>query len=148
MQSSPSPFVSGPAYTDHRSVFVAHVAPLSSPASLPSLLAHIHSHPKLSRATHNMYAYRISSPTYTQSGCEDDGEDRAGGRLLHLLDAMGVANALVVVSRWYGGVKLGAERFRIINNVARELLEAEGYHGQRKGDRGGKGKGKREQSAR
>ena len=137
--------MSGPAHTDRRSVFIGHVAPLTAPSSLPSLLSYIHTHPKLSRATHNMYAYRISSLSYTQSGCDDDGEDRAGGRLLHLLEAMGVKNALVVVSRWYGGVKLGAERFRIINNVARELLEAQGYHGERKGEGGAKGRGSRKE---
>lgn len=33
-----------------------------------------------------------------------------------------VWNVLVVVSRWYGGVKLGPDRFSIINNVAREAV--------------------------
>lgn len=32
-----------------------------------------------------------------------------------------------VVSRWYGGVKLGPDRFKLINNTARTLLEATGY---------------------
>jgi putative IMPACT (imprinted ancient) family translation regulator len=34
---------------------------------------------------------------------------------------------LVVVTRWYGGVKLGPDRFRVINNVAREALVSGGY---------------------
>jgi hypothetical protein len=34
---------------------------------------------------------------------------------------------IVVVSRWYGGIKLGPDRFKHINNVARELLESEGF---------------------
>ena len=33
----------------------------------------------------------------------------------------------MVVSRWYGGIHLGPDRFKDINNVARALLEAEGY---------------------
>ena len=90
-----------------------------------------------------MYAYRISTPSYTQSGCDDDGEDRAGGRLLHLLEAMGVVNVFVCVSRWYGGVKLGSERFRVINNVARELLEREGYQGERRGEATARAKGRK-----
>ena len=36
-------------------------------------------------------------------------------------------NVMVVVSRWYGGVKLGPARFTHINNAARELLVAQGY---------------------
>lgn len=137
---STSPFVTGPSYTDRKSVFIAHLAPLTSPSSLPPLLSYIHTHPRYSRATHNISAYRLSSPSYTESGCDDDGEDRAGGRLLRLLEVTGVVNVVVVVTRFYGGVKLGPERFRIINNVARELLEREGWIEDKKGE-GGKGKG-------
>ena len=54
---------------------------------------------------------------------DDDGEDAAGGRLLHLLQILDVKNTIVVVSRWYGGVKLGPARFTHINNAARLLLE-------------------------
>ena len=30
---------------------------------------------------------------------------------------------LVVVSRWYGGIQLGPDRFKHINNCARNVLE-------------------------
>lgn len=42
---------------------------------------------------------------------DDDGETAAGGRMAHLLQLMDVWNVLVVVSRWYGGVKLGPDRW-------------------------------------
>lgn len=58
---------------------------------------------------------------------DDDGEDAAGSRLLHLLQILDVKNTVVVVSRWYGGVKLGPARFTHINNAARLLLEKCGY---------------------
>ena len=135
-----APFVSGPSYTDRKSVFIAHYTAIHSTIDLTRLAAYLHSHPKLSRATHNITAYRLngtgsgsgSSSVYSEEGCDDDGEGKAGGRLLHLLRAMGCENAWVCVSRWYGGVKLGSDRFRIINNVARQLLEENGY-GERKG---------------
>jgi hypothetical protein len=66
---------------------------------------------------------------------DDDGEDAAGGKLAELLSLMAVNNVMVVVSRWYGGIQLGPDRFKHINNVARLLLEKCGF--QRKG--GGKG---------
>lgn len=53
---------------------------------------------------------------------DSDGEDAAGGRLLNLLHLMDIKNVLVVVSRWYGGVKLGGARFGAIGGVAREVL--------------------------
>jgi hypothetical protein len=32
-----------------------------------------------------------------------------------------------VCGRWYGGIQLGPDRFKHINNVARSLLAAHGY---------------------
>ena len=47
----------------------------------------------------------------------------AGSRLLHLLNMMDVKNTLVVVTRWYGGIQLGGDRWKHINNVARNAIE-------------------------
>lgn len=53
---------------------------------------------------------------------DDDGENGAGGKLAQLLDAMQAQGVLIAVSRWYGGIHLGSDRFRLINNCARVLL--------------------------
>lgn len=37
---------------------------------------------------------------------------------------MDAKNVIVVVTRWYGGVHLGPDRFRHINNAARQVLTA------------------------
>jgi len=34
-----------------------------------------------------------------------------------------VMNVVVVVSRWFGGILLGGDRFKHINNAARDALE-------------------------
>ena len=34
---------------------------------------------------------------------------------------------MVVVSRWYGGIHLGPDRFKHINNCTRMILEQNGY---------------------
>ncbi len=72
---------------------------------------------------------------------DDDGEDAAGGRLSHLLDVTKAENVLVVVSRWYGGVQLGPDRFWHINNAARMQLDACGYIKKGKEAGGGGGGG-------
>ena len=33
--------------------------------------------------------------------------------MLHLLDILNVENVLVVVSRWFGGIQLGPDRFKV-----------------------------------
>lgn len=42
--------------------------------------------------------------------CDDDGETAAGGRLGEILRIMGVCGIAVIVTRWYGGTKLGKIR--------------------------------------
>ena len=81
---------------------------------------------KVANATHNIFAYRIkkqNSEVLIQD-CDDDGENNAGSRLLHLLQILNVQNYLIIVSRWYGGILLGPDRFKHINNCARNLLKA------------------------
>ncbi|XP_043543462.1 protein IMPACT [Chiloscyllium plagiosum] len=93
------------------------------------LLQELYQNKKIANATHNIYAYRIhceDKQTFLQD-CEDDGETAAGGRLLHLLQILDARNVLVVVSRWYGGILLGPDRFKHINNCARNILVDEGY---------------------
>jgi hypothetical protein len=75
---------------------------------------------------------------------DDDGEQAAGSRLLHLLQVTDSRNVCVVVSRWFGGIHLGPARFTHINNAARELLDACGYIAARdNANRGSSGKGKK-----
>jgi len=71
---------------------------------------------------------------------DDDGETAAGSRMAHLLQLMDVWNVCVVVSRWYGGIKLGPDRFRLINTAAREALVLGGFV---KDGGEGSGKGKK-----
>lgn len=44
---------------------------------------------------------------------------------------MDARNVLVVVTRWYGGIHLGPDRFKIINNCTRIMLERYGYSKER-----------------
>ncbi|KAJ2965908.1 hypothetical protein NUW54_g13960 [Trametes sanguinea] len=55
------------------------------------------------------------------SGYDDDGEKYAGGRVLKVMQAEGVIDAVVIVSRWYGGEMLGPARFDHIELCAREV---------------------------
>lgn len=68
------------------------------------------------------------------SDCDDDGETAAGGRLAHLLEILEMENVLVVVSRWYGGTLLGPDRFKLINQAARDALEKAGFLADEKTD--------------
>ncbi|XP_061681766.1 protein IMPACT [Syngnathoides biaculeatus] len=123
------PIKHGSCITDRRSTFQPHLAPVVAPRQVKVVLEKLYDNKKIASATHNIYAYRIyceDKNSFLQD-CEDDGETAAGGRLLHLLQILDVRNVLVVVSRWYGGILLGPDRFKHINNCARSILVEEGY---------------------
>jgi hypothetical protein len=137
------PWIVAPALTEKKSVFLARVAPVSSPAQARQYVAHLlATDKKAARATHNMTAWRIKGPNDTSyQDCDDDGETAAGSRMLHLMQLMDVWNVMVIVTRWYGGILLGPDRFRIINTAAREALVLGGFTKEGKeGDTKKKGK--------
>ncbi|CAL8306864.1 unnamed protein product [Lota lota] len=138
------PVKHGSIITDRRSTFQPHLAPVVTPRQVKMVLDKLYENKKIASATHNIYAYRIyceDKQSFLQD-CEDDGETAAGGRLLHLLQILDVWNVMVVVSRWYGGILLGPDRFKHINNCARGVLVQEGYtsSAEEAAKLGGKGK--------
>ena len=82
--------------------FLAQAAPVASAADVLAFHAHIARTP----ATHHCWAYRIGQD-YRSS---DDGEPAgtAGRPILAAIDGQGFDRVVVVVTRWYGGVNLGA----------------------------------------
>ncbi|CAH8494207.1 unnamed protein product [Schistosoma turkestanicum] len=109
----------GEPLIDRKSIFQAHCAHVSTRGEVSLFISTLLMDRKIATATHNILAWRISSK---ESDCDDDGEAHAGGRLLHLLTLSGIENVAVMVSRWFGGIQLGPDRFKHINNVARLLL--------------------------
>jgi len=124
-----SPWTVSDVIVELKSVFVARCAPVTSPTQAKQFLQHLlATDKKVAKATHNITAHRIRSDNgVTFQDCDDDGETAAGGRLLHLMQLTDVWNVLVVVTRWYGGQKLGPARFGIINTVAKDALVKGGF---------------------
>ena len=75
---------------------------------------------KFARATHNTWAVLLSDGTPLKG---DDGEAGAGQVILRMLEREGVSDRIVVVTRWYGGKKLGGDRFRHVQTCVRAWLE-------------------------
>eukprot|EP00921_Rhytidocystis_pertsovi_P017002 GHVQ01026775.1.p1 GENE.GHVQ01026775.1~~GHVQ01026775.1.p1 ORF type:complete len:235 (+),score=14.41 GHVQ01026775.1:539-1243(+) len=124
---------SGDTIVDRKSVFQGHVASVTTKDEVQDVIATLENVPKISRSTHNMTAFRIrssqlcadKSPTLYQDN-DSDGENGAGHRLQHLLELNKLENVFVMVSRWYGGIQLGPDRFKHINNAARQALISSG----------------------
>ena len=51
------------------------------------------------------------------------GQAGAGMVILRMLEREGLRDHVVVVTRWYGGVKLGGDRFRRVQDCVRAYLD-------------------------
>ncbi|KAJ7151427.1 ribosomal protein S5 domain 2-type protein [Mycena crocata] len=120
-------FVAEPI-TDRKSAFIGRACSISDPSQVPIILAHLVSDRRVARAAHPVInAWRCQVGSLLHQDNDDDGETAAGGRLAHLLHILEVDNVLVVVTRYFGGIHLGPDRFKHINQAARNALELGGF---------------------
>ncbi|NII73660.1 putative YigZ family protein [Dyella sp. SG562] len=85
-----------------KSRFLAQAAPVDTPEAALAFVRQVSD----AAATHNCWAYRIGQ----DYRFNDDGEPggTAGRPILQAIEGQGIDRAVVVVTRWYGGIKLGA----------------------------------------
>jgi uncharacterized YigZ family protein len=85
-----------------KSRFIAVAAPAADPQQALAFIEESSD----TGATHNCWAYRIGQ----QYRFSDDGEPggTAGRPILQAIEGQGLDHVAVVVTRWYGGIKLGA----------------------------------------
>lgn len=76
-----------------------------------------------SKASHNSYGYRIQGEYGVIEGKNDDGETGAGNCILRELQRENYINSLVVVTRYFWGIHLQADRFKNIVNACKIVLE-------------------------
>ncbi len=91
-----------------RSRFITTAAPAGSVDEARAFIATIRA--GFSDATHNCFAYVVGPPGSTaQIGMSDDGEPSgtAGRPMLAVLLGSGIGDIAVVVTRYFGGTKLG-----------------------------------------
>lgn len=90
-----------------KSVFITELFPVHSAEEAEERLSEVRSRYK--DATHHCYAY-IVGESGIQMRMSDDGEPQgtAGAPMLEVLKKRGVSDTLAVVTRYFGGVKLGA----------------------------------------
>jgi hypothetical protein len=127
LKNNSLPVVHGEFMTFKKSTFQSHFARVSSMDEVNLFRMEVLSDKRVARATHNIFAYRFIDPATGVSyhDNDDDGESAAGGRLAEMIRLMKVEGIAVIVTRWFGGVLLGPDRFKYICNSARQLLETQ-----------------------
>jgi thymidylate synthase len=109
--------------TEKKSVFIGHAAPVRSAEEAENFVLGIRK--KHADARHNVFAYTVRSAVR----CSDDGEPKGTGGVpvLEVLKKSGVDRAVIVVTRYFGGILLGAPGLvRAYSRAAAMAVEAAG----------------------
>ncbi|WP_085868781.1 YigZ family protein [Pseudoruegeria aquimaris] len=117
--------------TDKGSKYAVSGGPAASKAEAEALIKALCRRKRYAKATHNTWAVLLQDAQGNRTPLKnDDGESGAGMVILRMLEREGLTNHLVVVTRWYGGTKLGGDRFRHVQTCVRHYLDnAEPSHG-------------------
>jgi len=105
--------------------FIANAAPAFSVEEAKEFIARIRG--EFSDASHNVPAYIIGHGSSTISHCNDDGEPSgtAGRPVLAVLQGSGLGDVVVVITRYFGGTKLGTGGLvRAYSDSTRSVLQA------------------------
>jgi uncharacterized YigZ family protein len=92
-------------FTERKSEFIGHVKPVGSEREALDFLEEIRARHR--KASHNCYAYILRGGVSRHS---DDGEPSgtAGVPILDVLQKAGLVDVICVVTRYFGGIMLGA----------------------------------------
>ena len=92
---------------EKKSKFIANIFYVETREEAESIIKDINK--KYHDARHNCYAYRIYSESGIIEKSSDDGEPSgtAGAPMLTILSKNNLANVLVIVTRYFGGILLG-----------------------------------------
>ncbi|MDR0852997.1 MAG: YigZ family protein [Clostridiales Family XIII bacterium] len=93
-------------YEVERSRFIGYARPVSTEDEAKAFFDEIRKRHR--QATHNVPAYVLGEQG-ERVWCSDDGEPSgtSGAPIAHMLAAKGITDAAVIVTRYFGGVKLG-----------------------------------------
>lgn len=109
-----------------KSRFIAHARPVSDRDEADAFIAEIKA--KYKDATHNVPAMVIGDKSQIQ-WASDDGEPQgtSGAPIVQMLVSEGITNLVIVVTRYFGGIKLGTGGLvRAYTSSAKLAVEAAG----------------------
>lgn len=118
---------------DRGSAFVGSVYRASTPEEAKAAISHHRNVVHAGKKAYEISAWRCMMLKHGKSGLggpddfevkagyDDDGEQWAGSKVSRVMQHEGVLDAVVIVSRWFGGTLLGPARFAHIETCASEV---------------------------
>lgn len=110
-------------FVEKKSVFISHAKPIKSEEEALSYIKKMKS--KYSDARHNVWAYMMNGEIVARYSDDGEPQGTAGVPVLDTIRKSGVTDAVVVVTRYFGGILLGAGGLvRAYSHSAKLALEA------------------------
>ncbi len=109
----------GVVLTDRGSKYAVTGAPVATREDVDAVLQELKSDKSYAKATHNTWAAMLSTGALKA----DDGESGAGMVILRMMERAELDGHVIIVTRWYGGKKLGGDRFRRVQDATRAYLD-------------------------
>jgi putative IMPACT (imprinted ancient) family translation regulator len=111
---------------DRGSRYAASGADATDRAGALAHVAALRTEKRYRKATHITWAMISSADGALK---DDDGEGGAGAVILRMLEREGLQDYIITVTRWFGGVQLGGDRFAHVVTCVRAVLDARGKGG-------------------
>lgn len=108
--------------TDRGSKYSVTAARITNNAELTTFLHTLKKNKHYAKASHNSYALRVQREGTIYESKGDDGETGAGMVILRQLVRCNAVNVCIVVTRWFGGIHLQADRFTHVQDAAKLIL--------------------------
>ena len=108
--------------SDRGSKYAVAGGPVSTRGEADAFLRDLKGNKKFAKATHNSWGVLLADGDQISPIKSDDGEAGAGMVILRMLERENLTDHIVVVTRWYGGTKLGGDRFRHVQTAVRRYL--------------------------
>ena len=109
---------------DRGSRYAASGGTIADAAGCKAFIAKLKSEKKFAKATHNSWAAVLADGSLIK---DDDCESGAGAVIARMIERAELRCHIVVVTRWYGGVNLGGDRFaHVVTSVRAYLAELGG----------------------
>lgn len=104
--------------TDRKSVYSVSIGRVINRAEIKDFLIETKKRKNHHKATHHTWAVRIARDGIIFESKSDDGETGAGNVILRILQKKNMINTVVCVTRWFGGIKLEADRYKHVQDAA------------------------------
>lgn len=107
---------------DRGSIYSVSYGKVSGRDDVKNFLKELKAPRRYAKADHHSWAMRVVRDGVLHEFKSDDGETGAGMVILNILRHDDVADAIVCVTRWFGGIKLMNDRYKHIQDATRVAI--------------------------